>query len=301
MNRIILIGNGFDLAHKLDTRYCDFLDYLWGNIINGLKEKIDINNSKYEDEDKLLSLELKSQSFLFFFQDLELSKYTDIKIAITRDQNRDRYKCSPELNFNNNFFESLTNEFSCGNWVDIETFYYEELKNDKNDQEKIKKLNSDFKQIKELLEEYLSKIDIEKQDRIDDLYSDIYSRIRLEDLSVKGRNIFIETLIERIDKLINDKKEQERCISLSSSKGDIYPNAEDIGFIKNHLKLDGDITSFINYQFSPNNSIMRFFAYPDNILFLTFNYTGMEGKYLKRGYSPKCSTDMLPQVNHIHG
>jgi len=29
MNRIILIGNGFDLAHGLDTKYTDFIDDFW--------------------------------------------------------------------------------------------------------------------------------------------------------------------------------------------------------------------------------------------------------------------------------
>ena len=29
MNRIILIGNGFDLAHGLPTRYEDFINWYW--------------------------------------------------------------------------------------------------------------------------------------------------------------------------------------------------------------------------------------------------------------------------------
>jgi hypothetical protein len=29
MNRIIIIGNGFDLAHGLETGYRHFIDYLW--------------------------------------------------------------------------------------------------------------------------------------------------------------------------------------------------------------------------------------------------------------------------------
>ena len=29
MNRIILIGNGFDLAHGLETGYRDFIDDFW--------------------------------------------------------------------------------------------------------------------------------------------------------------------------------------------------------------------------------------------------------------------------------
>ena len=29
MNRLILIGNGFDLAHGLKTKYADFIEWYW--------------------------------------------------------------------------------------------------------------------------------------------------------------------------------------------------------------------------------------------------------------------------------
>jgi hypothetical protein len=32
MNRIILIGNGFDLAHGLPTRYTDFINWYWKGV-----------------------------------------------------------------------------------------------------------------------------------------------------------------------------------------------------------------------------------------------------------------------------
>ena len=31
MNRLVLIGNGFDLAHGLKTRYEDFINWYWEN------------------------------------------------------------------------------------------------------------------------------------------------------------------------------------------------------------------------------------------------------------------------------
>ena len=34
MNRLIIIGNGFDLAHGLPTSYKDFIDDFWKNIKN---------------------------------------------------------------------------------------------------------------------------------------------------------------------------------------------------------------------------------------------------------------------------
>ena len=32
MNKLILIGNGFDLAHGLPTSYTDFINDFWANI-----------------------------------------------------------------------------------------------------------------------------------------------------------------------------------------------------------------------------------------------------------------------------
>ena len=34
MNRIVLIGNGFDLAHGLKTNYNDFIDDYWKRFMN---------------------------------------------------------------------------------------------------------------------------------------------------------------------------------------------------------------------------------------------------------------------------
>jgi hypothetical protein len=42
MNRIILIGNGFDLAHGLKTSYKDFLEWFWGIKATKMKNKLGI-------------------------------------------------------------------------------------------------------------------------------------------------------------------------------------------------------------------------------------------------------------------
>ena len=31
MRNLIILGNGFDLAHGLQTKYSDFRDYIWNN------------------------------------------------------------------------------------------------------------------------------------------------------------------------------------------------------------------------------------------------------------------------------
>lgn len=39
MNRLILIGNGFDLAHRLKTSYKDFLNDFWGNLCKSWRKR----------------------------------------------------------------------------------------------------------------------------------------------------------------------------------------------------------------------------------------------------------------------
>ena len=64
MNRVILIGNGFDLAHDLKTGYTDFIDYFW----NKEKDKIIIkflghstfHGFIFEDEYIRLEADIKS-------------------------------------------------------------------------------------------------------------------------------------------------------------------------------------------------------------------------------------------------
>lgn len=61
MNRIILIGNGFDLAHGLKTSYKDFIEDYWILILNpsGFRQKmlkILVRTKPYNDA--LLSIKM---------------------------------------------------------------------------------------------------------------------------------------------------------------------------------------------------------------------------------------------------
>lgn len=55
MNRIILVGNGFDLAHNLPTKYEDFINWYSHERLNGFE-----NNKSLISEDPLCKLEMKN-------------------------------------------------------------------------------------------------------------------------------------------------------------------------------------------------------------------------------------------------
>ena len=55
MNRLVIIGNGFDIAHGLKTSYMDFINWYWERRLNAmLTEHTPIS------EDCLCKLEIKN-------------------------------------------------------------------------------------------------------------------------------------------------------------------------------------------------------------------------------------------------
>jgi len=62
MNKLILVGNGFDLAHGLPTKYADFIDDFWKNLYDRkdeptIKEIVAIN----EGSNFFLAFQINSQ------------------------------------------------------------------------------------------------------------------------------------------------------------------------------------------------------------------------------------------------
>ena len=48
MNRLVIIGNGFDMAHGLKTSYMDFINWYWERRLNAmLTEHASISEGNY--------------------------------------------------------------------------------------------------------------------------------------------------------------------------------------------------------------------------------------------------------------
>jgi hypothetical protein len=149
MNRIIIIGNGFDLAHGLKTSYKDFLEWV--------KSKIVENPDEYFERINMPSWDIclgttTPEASAFFRRYYKGSKNLDDFIS-SYDKCKFTYK--------NKFLEHLIKTHNLENWVDIEEEYSKKLKICLQNYEKsqsiasITKLNQDFIQIKSDLEEYL--------------------------------------------------------------------------------------------------------------------------------------------------
>ena len=79
MNRLVIIGNGFDIAHGLKTSYTDFINWYWEKRLNAL-----LTENSAVSGDCLCKLEIKNTTecpnwFNFFyshsFRDLLTGKW----------------------------------------------------------------------------------------------------------------------------------------------------------------------------------------------------------------------------------
>lgn len=84
MNRLVLIGNGFDLAHGLKTSYKDFFYWYWEHRFNEIHKEYSSTS-----EDVLCSLitkEYKSWHELMFYQHIQLSSMNGEQLFLKRIQ-----------------------------------------------------------------------------------------------------------------------------------------------------------------------------------------------------------------------
>lgn len=178
MNRLVLIGNGFDLAHSLKTSYQDFIFWYLDECFN--EAGIYANGRFYEDD--FVRVELREHDLLmdlarqagkmgisrYLFTQRLLNKYLNFNTHghIYGGQIKPTYIevskiLAHDIDFKSLFFKKLIDScLGCG-WVDIEQEYFNALKkfNDKDnshDLDYVDTLNKNFTFLKQKLEKYLS-------------------------------------------------------------------------------------------------------------------------------------------------
>ena len=182
MNRLVIIGNGFDLAHGLPTSYRDFIDDYWVEISS--KFNIYSNNSNYEDE--FVKIDYKFDSTITVLYDVvpqveKINSYKDFRNFITKyskENSQGNYNNESVISFKNDFFKNICEIHSIQNWVDVENKYYNQLKKIvhhdfsiytqdgviKEKKRRVEKLNKEFEEVKNLFEKYLSEKVIKEYD-----------------------------------------------------------------------------------------------------------------------------------------
>ena len=217
MNRIIIIGNGFDMAHNLKTGYRDFIDDYWNNVtekvFGGYDQWLKENwggmdyFGNYKDEfvafeKKYGKTEINKSSFPCKKGTLLEKLYT----LIDEYNNDPNTPVTVHLKFENRFFERISHQCSLVNWVDIENEYYKALKellqeeNYQKQNESIHTLNKEFDSVKRLLEKYLTRItentELKKHQSIQDAFS---SYVEFEEVATCKQTAFINSFFSNMD------------------------------------------------------------------------------------------------------
>lgn len=285
MNRIILIGNGFDLAHGMKTSYNDFLKDFWKKTITEV-HKFE-GKEIFENED-IIVRNVPSQWLPGY-------EYSDFKKTLKGAKSK--------IEFKNIFLDKISEKAYIQNWVDIENEYYELLKQsfDKrlSSNYYIQQLNSDFERVKDLLEEYLLKIELEfdKSKHINfsrtrhRIQQRIYSSFKLKDFSESSQNIKIDT--EYADFLKD---------AVPFGKGDI--DRDDLSekrlALIQTIGADADKEKFKKLILSQDADSF-FDLIPNHTLFLNFNYTFTELHYELPFHKSEWKNGKIAEFIHIHG
>ncbi|SHI37927.1 AbiH family protein [Pseudozobellia thermophila] len=156
MNRLILIGNGFDLAHGFKTSYQDFvLDYFQKALREFyLSDKYQDELFELDYEDDFRSPSIKNRNVP--------STMEEVKNVISEFASSDGM-CKVNAIFHSAFFKAIYDSCSDLGWVDIENLYFEHLVSNKGKSSSLKQLNDDFEIITKKLESYLVSLKIENQ------------------------------------------------------------------------------------------------------------------------------------------
>ncbi len=293
MNRIILIGNGFDLAHGMLTSYRDFIDNYWKEL---LKELNSGNHHKNEFENEELVIK--------FFIGYNLNTIDTYKKLIDKIENYDGKKI--EINFKNKFFEIISKNCYINNWVDIENEYYSLLKasfKEKNCNYKIDSLNQDFYKIQKLLEEYLKKVEIKFNE---DFGKDINSVRMRSNIGYKVYSDF--SLKDFTETSINTKVKLEHSKLLIDMEG-LKKNQITINELNEHNRNlisrigENDPQKEIRKILLSDSAPNFFNLQPEEILFLNFNYTFTEKIYSNHSEfeSYHSNRGLKKKYIHIHG
>jgi hypothetical protein len=213
VNKLILVGNGFDLALGLQTNYEDFLFWYFTKAFICAFENHNLNadnsgNKEYHlYEDGLFKMYCKNRitgvhNVIRQLKE-DFSSYQDVKEFIKRNPRAVTFNFSSDL-LNNILKNSIKG------WVDIEKAYFDLLKESFNKSKiNIEQLNKDLIEIKLLLHQYLTQLD--------------YSNSNYEEVALKYNSQFISKikqtdLIDGFNEQVEVKTEKLFFINFNYTK-----------------------------------------------------------------------------------
>lgn len=271
INRLIIIGNGFDLAHGMKTGYKDF--------VNGyLKQRINehrVSISPKKTEDKLMSIIPSNDSVehLYNYLDTRKPKENLDKVRACRYE----VKLSP-------FFEKIIEEIENKNWVDIEYAYYEYLRDICNKPELSK-------------EEVSEKID-ELNEEMKCITSELVKYLQLQNEEYENTEE-----AEMILEIIRPLRSQEMAVSAEKYWKEFVVQRENNSTYQDRTKYFRDNDFYVELKYKSDDGTDVYKLFPEKVFLLNFNYTiYIEPKFdIILPDLPVVSFDKDQLVCHIHG
>ena len=276
MNRLVLIGNGFDLAHNLKTRYENFINWYWVEWGNRLMRTSD---SIISDEFCKFALKDSHIKNWYMVRSWHYKKLSMDAKEFIQKVKMDTALC--DFEYKSYFFEIINNCINTKGWVDIENEYYLLLKEyalGKHSKRDVLKLNNHLIFLKCKLIEYLNEINKQEIKTIDDIREKIYAPINSSDVAVEAKDVLKDYM-----NWCSEQKDEVWEKKLSKYGIDIHNNPNYFYEIKEYRQ-----NTFLHGDYP------RAFRLPDNIMLLNFNYTNTACQYLPQ------KNDIF-SLNHIHG
>lgn len=285
MNRIILIGNGFDLAHGMKTKYTHFLNDYWQTTITEIQKQKD--GIRFENKDLVIDKR-------------PLKGISDYSYSVLKKSLKHN---NANIIFKNQFLKTITEKTCLKNWVDIEHEFYSLLKEtvnniDEENNYSIDDLNRDFLRIQNLLKAYLIK-EQNNQLRVKKLIGrKIYSPFKLKDFKEESINQKVEYEYNKILKDIKGLEDDIISIEELSARNQELIRKLNYDNNKPVKKIKEEIRQLLLSE----NSINYFELIPKQTLFLNFNYTSYDlydnqDKFSEHGSDRKTVQKFI----HIHG
>lgn len=211
MNNLIILGNGFDLAHGMKTSYGDFITWM---IEEHLK---DPNRRKFNN---LIHIPVSIESSHHF--------YLCLNIKSGNLYGKDKV-------FAHSLLQKLLEEKAKNKtWADIEAFYFREL-NLCEDEEAVKQLNREFEDLKEALQEYL-RTEEQKDTEMNETFQYIFGSL-CTDTSVVLNFNYTDT----VERLYKDEITETDLIHIH---GELFAEANPIIF--GYAADNGEINSLLD-------------------------------------------------------
>lgn len=197
MNRLILLGNGFDLAHGMKTSYNDFLKWYLTNCFEiALHERtyqdtlITIERQTYTVENAISAI--TSSAVLIenlYKQGFQILLYPNVTV---KTAGHDTYTLPFRIVFESSFLKKILQNCSYLKWVDIENSFYSILKlfaRDTHGTEEIRELNNAMDFMIRQLSSYLLSISPVQPIKV---YKDLFWEPVLKDEQIKLTDSDIE-------------------------------------------------------------------------------------------------------------